>query len=408
MRQRDNALVFRTIQVVAHLYARDLQQAALERQRLLENPADSAAAHFLDLDRVDKRISIQNIDQANLAFGQVFTQAAGAADLAFVRSADYVDAARASGAGALIAAAGLDLGSRPLLRSDNPGLDFARAAQQLVAAPVGVAPGVHPSAVVDPGAVVHRSARIGPGVTVASGCRIGPGCVLHPGVVLYEDVTLGADCILHARCVLREGTVLGDRVRLQPSVVIGGEGFGYVTDGDGEWVQAPQLGRVVLEDDVEIGAGSTIDRGSLGETRIRRGVKIDNLVMVGHNCDIGENAILVSQTGIAGSSVLEAGVIAMAQSGVAGHLRIGQGAFLAARAGVHKDVPAGARVFGYPHLEAGIYHKSMAALPRLPDALRRLRALERRQEAASAGPKATAPARSGGAPPSDEGSGDDG
>jgi len=157
-----------------------------------------------------------------------------------------------------------------------------------------------------------------------------------------------------------------------------GDGFGYAFDEQGALEKVPQVGRVVVEDDVEIGANTTVDRAALGETRIRRGAKIDNLVMVAHNCDIGEGVVIVGQAGLAGSTVVERGAMLMAQMGSGGHLRIGERAFVGARAGLHKDVAAGARVWGAPQLPERAFHRAMAALTRLPDALRRLRALEKR------------------------------
>ena len=298
-------------------------------------------------------------------------------DLAFVRSAAFVAAARASKAGALILPPGLDIQHPASIVSPNPGLDFARAVERLVSRPTPPA-GISQGAVVDPSARVDASAAVAAGVVVGPGATVGRRCVLHPNVTLYPDVVVGDDCTLHAGVVLREGSVLGQRVILQPGVVIGGDGFGYVFDEVGGFVKAPQVGCVVIEDDVEIGANSTVDRASLAETRIRRGAKIDNLVQIGHNCEIGEDAVVVAQVGLSGSTLVERGAMIMGQAGSAGHLRIGERAFVGARAGLHKDVPAGARVWGSPQLEERAWHKAMAALARLPDALRRLRALERK------------------------------
>jgi UDP-3-O-[3-hydroxymyristoyl] glucosamine N-acyltransferase len=183
--------------------------------------------------------------------------------------------------------------------------------------------------------------------------------------------------VIHARAVLREGTWLGDRVLVEPGAVIGAEGFGFVTDESGARVRTPQRGRVVVEDDVEIGANTTIDRGALGETRIRRGAKIDNLVQIAHNCDVGEDAIVVAQSGLSGSTRVGAGAVIMAQAGTTGHLEVGAGAFVGARAGIHKDVAPGATVFGSPQQDRGAWHRTMAALVRLPEIVRRLRAVER-------------------------------
>jgi UDP-3-O-[3-hydroxymyristoyl] glucosamine N-acyltransferase len=302
---------------------------------------------------------------------------AGAEDLSFVRSERWAKLLEGSRAGACIVPLGLKTGARTVIHSPHPGLDFARAVGALL--PVAKPPaGIHSTALVDPGATVHPEASIGPRSVVGPGCRIGARSVLFPNVTLYADVTIGEDCVLHSGVVLGEGTQIANRVLLQPGVVLGGDGFGYAFDEQGRLEKVPQVGRVTVEDDVEIGANTTVDRAALGETRIRRGAKIDNLVMVAHNCDIGEGVIIVGQAGLAGSTVVERGAMLMAQTGSGGHLRIGARAFVGARAGLHKDVPAGARVWGAPQLPERTFHRAMAALTRLPDALKRLRAIEKR------------------------------
>ncbi len=311
-----------------------------------------------------------------LVTGVAPLESAGPGDLVFVRSPRYAAALVESRAGAVILSDGVDAGGRPAVLSSNPGLDFARAVALIEPGPE--APGsVSHEALVAPDAKVHPEASVAAGAVVGARSQVGPGSVLHSNVTLYPDVRVGADCVLHAGCVLREGSVLGDRVVLEPGVVIGGDGFGYVADEQGGLLKVPQVGRVVIEDDVEIGANTTVDRATLGETRIRRGAKIDNLVQIAHNCDIGEGAVVVAQTGLSGSTVVGRGAVVMAQSGSAGHLTIGDGAFVGARAGLHKDVPPGARVWGTPQMEERTWHKAMKALVRLPDALRRLRAVER-------------------------------
>lgn len=302
---------------------------------------------------------------------------AGRADLSFVRSAGYARALAASAAGAVIAPPGLEVGERAALRSPRPDLDFARAVALLVE-PERPPPGVDPSAVVAPDASVDPTAHLGPRVVVGARGRVGPRSVLHANVVLYPDTRVGADCVLHAGCVLRDEVELGDRVVLHPGVVLGGDGFGYALDETGRPVKVPQVGRVVLEDDVEVGANATIDRATLGETRVRRNAKIDNLVVVAHNCDIGEDVLIAAQSGLAGSTTVGRGSILMGQTASAGHLAIGPASFLGARAAVHRNLPAGSRVWGTPALEERRWHKSVAAFARLPEVMRRLRAIERR------------------------------
>ncbi len=302
---------------------------------------------------------------------------AGPGDLAYARSERFAAALRASAAGAVIAPPGLDAGGRPAIRSPNPGLDFARAARR-IAPPIPSAPGVHPAACVDPEARIDRSAAIGPGCVVGPRSRVGARSRLHARVVLYADVEIGAECAIHAGCVLREGTVLGARVVLQPGVVLGSDGFGYAMDEEGRLEALPRLGRVVVEDDVEIGANTAVDRGSLGETRIRRGAKIDNLVQVAHNVEIGAHAVVVAQAGIAGSSVVGGRALVMAQAGVADHVEIGERAFVGPQSGVRGDVGPGERVMGSPHRELASFRRIFGAMALLPGMLRRLRALERR------------------------------
>ena len=301
----------------------------------------------------------------------------GPDELGFVRSAQNAGDLAESRIGALIAPPGVDVGGRPVIRSPSPNLDIARAAR-LLAPPARPVPGVHPSAAVDPSAELHPGASIGAHAAVGARSRIGARSVVHPNATVYPDVAIGADCELHAGVVVREGSLLGDRVVLHPGVVIGADGFGYEFDEAGGLEKVPQVGRVVIEDDVEIGANSTVDRARFGETRIGRGVKIDNLVMIGHNCTIGEGSAIVAQSGLAGGSVIGKRVFLMAQTGVANRAVIGDGSFLGARAGTFQSLPPKSRVFGFPAVPERTWHRTMAALQRLPELLRRLRRLERR------------------------------
>jgi UDP-3-O-[3-hydroxymyristoyl] glucosamine N-acyltransferase len=316
-------------------------------------------------------------DPALLIRGAAALDAAGPADLAFVRSAALREALAASRAGAVLAPPGVDTGGRATLRSPHPQLDFARSLARLVEVSRPAA-GVHPAAVLGPGARVDPSACVGPLAVVGARSVVGPRSILHAGVVVYDDVLVGADCVLHAGCVVREECRLGDRVVLHPGVVIGGDGFGYAFDEAGRPVKLPQIGRVVLEEDVEIGAQSAVDRAALGETRVRRNARIDNCCTIAHNCDIGEDVLMAAGCGIAGSTTIGRGTIVMGQAATTGHLTIGAGSFLGARTAVTHDLAPGSRVFGAPAQPAGAWHRSVAALARLPDALRRLRAVERR------------------------------
>jgi UDP-3-O-[3-hydroxymyristoyl] glucosamine N-acyltransferase len=308
---------------------------------------------------------------------------AGPGDLSFIRSASLLPKLAASGASALIALPGLDLGGRPALRSDDPSRDFYRAARLLVPAEPAVA-GVDATAQVASDAKIDPTASVGAQCVLGRGAVVGARSVLHAGVVLYDGARVGADCVLHARCVVAAASELGDRVVLQPGVVIGGAGFGFVGGADGGLRKAYDLGRVVLEDDVDIGANTTIDRGTLGDTRIGRGTKIDNLVQIGHNCQIGENVTIVAQVGLAGGVRVEDGAFLLGQAGIPGHLTIGAGALVGAQAGVTRDVAPNARVFGLPAREGRAWHKESAALKRLPELLKRVRGAQAPARAAQA------------------------
>ena len=309
--------------------------------------------------------------------GVATLEEAGPEQLVFVRSAQFAALLVDSRARAVVALEGLDVGERSVLRSPDPGRDFFRAARLLVPAPEPQ-PGVHPSAVVAEDAELDPSASVAAGCVVGRGVRIGARTVLHPGVVLYDGVQLGEDCELGARSVVAAASVLGDRVRLQPGAVIGGDGFGLTGAEGGGFVRTHDVGRVWLEDDVEIGANSTVDRGTLGDTRIGRGTKIDNLVHIGHNVVVGEDCIMAAMVGVAGSTRLGDRVVLMGQSGVVDHVHVGDGVLAGPKTGVTRSVPAGTRVMGFPARPEKSFHHESAALKRLPDLLRRVRALERR------------------------------
>ena len=264
----------------------------------------------------------------------------------------------------------------PTLRAHHPYLAFVSVVELLHPPKRSAAPGVHPTAVVAPTAKVGPRASIGPHATVGERTTIGADAVLHAGVTVYEDVTIGDGFTAHANAVVREGVHVGDRVTLHAGSVIGSDGFGYIPLPDGNR-KIPQVGTVVLEDDVEIGACATVDRAALGATVVGRGTKLDNLVMVGHGCRIGEHCLLAGQAGLAGGTKLGMRVMLGGQAGSAGHLTIGDFAQVAAQAGMHHDIPASAVVAGSPAIEARLWRRVMGTLPRLPEVFRRLRRLER-------------------------------
>ncbi len=266
-----------------------------------------------------------------------------------------------------------------LLRTANPYFAFMKVVRQFFPQESLIEKGVHPTAVIHETAQLGENIRIGAHVVVGSNCQIGSDTVLMPGVVIGSGVTIGEGCTIHARVSLRERVVLGDRVVIHDGTVIGSDGFGFAPEG-GTYHKIPQVGIVIIEDDVEIGANTTIDRASLGETRIKRGAKLDNLIQVGHNCTIGENTVIAAQTGLSGSTHIGRHVRVGGQVGFAGHMSIGDNVAIGAQSGVSKSVPSDQFVFGYPAKPHGEAFRIQAAVHRLPELVKELRALKKRLE----------------------------
>lgn len=260
------------------------------------------------------------------------------------------------------------------IRSKNPYFDFARAID-LFSEPVAYPPGIHPTAVVAKSARIGERAHIGPHCFIDEGVVIGRNAVLHSLVTIYRGTQIGDDFMAHSQTVVREGCTIGDRVILQNGVVVGGDGFGFAKRGDGRWHKIQQNAPVVIEDDVEIQSNSCIDRATVGETRIRRGAKIDDLVLVGHACEVGEDTIVCGQVGLAGSTRVGNRVILAGQVGSAGHLDIGDGAVITAQSGLHADVPPGTMWSSSPAMENKLYLRAFAALKRLPELQKKVRRL---------------------------------
>ncbi len=302
---------------------------------------------------------------------------AGPGDLVYARASNLLDALAPGAGAAVIVPRGVDVGPRGALRSDQPELDFSAALAWMTRS-WRPPPGIDPDATVAADAKIDASAHVGPRAVVGAAAVVGPGTALHAGSVLCAGAQIGRDCIVHSGAVIREGAEVGDRVWIHAAAVIGNEGYGYTFDGSGRPRKVPQVGRVVLEDDVEIGAGTTVQRGSLDETRIGRNAKIGDLCVIGHNSTVGEDVMMIGHTAIAGSVTIERGAIIMGQVAISGHLTIGAGALIGARAGIHKDVRPKARVYGTPGVEERAWHRSTAAVSRLPELFRRVRELERR------------------------------
>ncbi len=261
-----------------------------------------------------------------------------------------------------------------MLRSENPYLDFAHAIEFFHPAPQ-YAPGAHPTAVIADSAKLGPNAHVGPYCFIDEGVEIGRNAVLHSFVTVYRGARVGDDFFAHSHSCVREACVIGNRVVLQNGVVVGSDGFGFAREANGSWYKMRQAGPAVIEDDVEIQAHAAIDRATIGETRIGRGTKIDNLVQVGHACKVGEDTLLCGQVGLAGTTRVGNKCILAGQVGAAGHLTIGDRATLTAQSGVPTDVPAGAIYSGYPAMENLAWRKSVAAFHRLPELQRELRDL---------------------------------
>jgi UDP-3-O-[3-hydroxymyristoyl] glucosamine N-acyltransferase len=298
---------------------------------------------------------------------------AGPGEITFVANPKYAAAARQTKAAAVIVAESFPAIPVATLRVEDPYVTFARALE-LFHQPPRYAAGIHPTAVIHPTAKIGRNAHIGPYVFVDEHAEIGANAVLLAHVVIYRGVKIGNDFFAHAHAVVRENCRIGNHVLLQNGVVIGADGFGFAKTSDGHWHKIPQPAPVVIEDEVEVQANSCIDRASVGETRIGRGVKIDNLVQVGHGSQVGEDALLCSQVGLGGSTEIGNRVILTGQVGVVGHCKVGEAAIVTPQSGVANDIAAGALVSGAPAVDHKLWLKYSAILPKLPEIFRAVRA----------------------------------
>ena len=273
------------------------------------------------------------------------------------------------------------LGDSPIacLVSANPYLDFARALE-LFYQPPKPQPGIHPLASVAASARIGEGASIGPFSAVGERVKIGRNAVLHPHAVIYEGAEIGDNFLAHSHAVVREFCRIGNRVTLQNGVVIGGDGFGFAKRADGTHYKIVQSGRTVIEDDVEVQSLTSVDRATVGETRVKRGAKIDSLVQIGHACVVGEDNIICAQTGLAGSSVLERSVLLAGQVGISGHLTIHDNAIVYAQSGVGGDVEAGARISGSPAFAANVWLRAITAFQKLPELVKLVRELKKKVE----------------------------
>uniref|UniRef100_A0A832I5E7 UDP-3-O-acylglucosamine N-acyltransferase n=1 Tax=Eiseniibacteriota bacterium TaxID=2212470 RepID=A0A832I5E7_UNCEI len=298
-------------------------------------------------------------------------------DITFIANARYDGYLAETRASAVICSREPRTAPVPLLHVDNPYLAFQRVVRVFRPDPYRPAPGVHPTAVVAPDAELGEGVSIGPWCVIERGARIGARAVVMAGAYVGPLATIGEDTVLWPHVVVREECVLGARCIVHPGAVIGSDGFGFAFDA-GRYHKVPQVGTVVVGDDVEIGANTTIDRATTDATRIGDGTKIDNLVQLGHNVVVGRHGIIVAQVGISGSTQLEDYVTIGGQAGVVGHIRIGRGAMVGAKSGVTKHVGAGEVVSGYPLMPHALFKRVFALVQRLPQLFQRTKALEER------------------------------
>ena len=322
--------------------------------------------------------TLENGDPAAAITGVVGIEEATVGHVTFVANPKYAAAAKTTTASAVIVSEDFPAVATGMLRCKNPYLSFARAINLFYQPPQYPA-GVHPTAVVAPTAKLGKNAHVDAYVVIGEEVEIGNDAVLLPHVVIYRGARIGNNFFAHAHAVVREQCVLGDNVILQNGAIVGCDGFGFARDED-HWEKITQSGPTILENDVEVQANSCIDRASIGETRIARGVKVDNLVQVGHGSAVGEHTLLCSQVGLAGSTVVGKNVILAGQVGVAGHCNIGDGVVVTAQSGTHGDIPAGSMVSGSPAFEHTQWLRAVGIFTKLPELARSVRSLLAGQE----------------------------
>ena len=298
-------------------------------------------------------------------------------DLTFLANARYEAAVAHTRASAVLLRDGAPAAPCATLRTPDPYLAFARAVAFFAPA-WRPAAGIHALAAVAADASIGRGVSIGAFVSIGEGAAIGDNTVVFPNVTIGPGARIGTDCVIHSNVAIRERVVIGSRVVLQNGVVIGGDGYGFVRRGDGTHEKIPQVATVVIEDDVELGANAAVDRPAVGETRIRSGTKIDNLVQIGHGVTVGRNVLMAAQVGIAGSTEVEDDVVFGGQVGVGGHLTIGRGSVAVGQSGVTNSLEPGAMVAGYPAIDSRQWRRASVVFKRLPELKRRVEEIEAR------------------------------
>ena len=304
---------------------------------------------------------------------------AAADQVTFLANPRYTPRVKATRASAIYAGENIDVDRADILvlRVKDPYLAYTRALR-LFHPETSLAAFIHPTAVIDPTAKIHDDVWIAASAVIGRAVQIAAGVRVYPNATIYDEVVIGKDSVIHSGVAVRERTQIGERVIIHNNSVIGCDGFGYAKDEERHWLKIPQTGRVVIEDDVEIGAGTTIDCASVGETRIGRGTKIDNLVQIGHSCTVGEDSLLCAQVGLAGSSHVGNRVVLAGQAGVAGHLTIGDDAVVTAKSATSHDVAAGKMISGIPAFDNRDWLRSTAEFRRLGEMQRTIRELEKR------------------------------
>lgn len=323
--------------------------------------------------------TIENGDGEKEITGAAGLDLAGSGEVTFLANPKYTPQTDATRASAIFLSEGVEISRNDLtvLRAKDAYLAYTRALRLFYPA-AAVKPGMHSSAVIDATAEVSGLAEIGANAVIGADCVIADGVKIFPNVTVYDGVKIGEGSVLHAGVSVRENCEVGRDCIIHNNSTIGSDGFGYAKDEQKRWVKIPQVGRVVLEDDVEIGANTAIDCASVGETRIKRGAKIDNLVQIGHSCTIDEDALICSQTGLAGSSVIGKRVILAGQVGIAGHLKVGDDAVITAKSATSHDVEPGKIISGIPAFDNREWLRSTAAYRRLGEIAQRLKKLERK------------------------------
>lgn len=311
---------------------------------------------------------------------------AEAHQITFISNPKYMRLAKESRAGAIIVGRDAPKLAAATLVSENPYLAFAKSIE-LFYAPPPVIHGIHPTAFVAETAQVGDDCSIGANVVIGDHAKLGERAVLYPNVTIYPNAQVGDDFLAHSNSVVREHCVLGDRVILQNGAIVGADGFGFAPDGSGSYYKIVQSGIVVIEDDVEVGANTCIDRATVGETRVKQGTKLDNLVQIGHGSEVGQHSVLAAQVGLAGTSKVGSHVMLAGQVGVAGHLSIGDGVIATAQTGIARSVEKGAKISGTPEMDSSLWKKIYILMFQFPELVKEIKKLRKEVEKLKVGQK---------------------